>query len=66
MEAASSTEWMLPSSQKAGFSRSGPVAELVIVTSQRSRPSWLFPTDSSRASFGCASDSSRSACVSAS
>ena len=39
---------MLPSTHMAGFSRSGPVAKLVIVASQTSRPSWLRPMLSSR------------------
>ena len=37
---------MLPSTQNAGFSAAGPVAALVTVTTQMSRPSWLLPIDS--------------------
>ena len=34
---------MLPSTQNAGFSLAGPVAPLVTVSTQMSRPSWLLP-----------------------
>lgn len=45
---------MLASIQMAGFSLCGPVALLVIVHSQMSRPSWLRPIDDSSTSEGYA------------
>jgi hypothetical protein len=44
---------MLPSTQNAGFSAAGPHAVLVTVSTQMSRPSWLFPIDSIDTSSGC-------------
>ena len=39
VDAVSSAAWMLPSVQNAGLSSAAPVATLVIVATQMSRPS---------------------------
>ncbi len=54
MLAVNSAAWMLPSTHIAGLSSAAPVAALVTVTSQMSRPSWLLPMDDSVISPGSA------------
>ena len=53
--AVSSAAWMLPSAQKAGLSAATPLAVLVTVATQMSRPSWLLPIESTDTSVGWAS-----------
>jgi hypothetical protein len=57
---------MFASTRNAGFSRSGPVSNAVMVTSQMSRSSYDFPIDSSRISPGASSAQARSNSVSSS
>ena len=55
MQAVSSAAWMLPSAQNAGLSAAAPVAMLVTVATQMSRPSWLLPIERTATSVGYAS-----------
>ena len=65
-EADSSTEWMLPSTHKAGLSAAGPLSASVTVTSGISRPSWLRPIVCSATKRGCSAASARSTAMSSS